>query len=126
MDSAAVLKLITAHSPPDPLPDMPIDPAQITSGNPIARGSILTQSTDKTISSGLWTCDPGEFDWEYTWDEFIYILEGHVTISEQGREPYALGPGDLGHFRLGLKSHWKVSQAVRKFFVIQTPEPLDF
>ena len=125
MNTANVLNLVTAHTPPDPLPDMPIVPAQITSGNPVARGTILTQSADKKMSSGLWSCEPGEFDWEYTWDEFVYILEGQVTNSEEEGDLYTLGPGDMGRFRRGLKSHWKVTHTVRKFFVLHTPEPLD-
>ena len=48
------------------LPDMPLEESQITSGNPIARGTIAYQSEDKKVSSGYWSCTLGEFDWEYT------------------------------------------------------------
>ena len=117
--------IVTAAEPAGELPDMPIDAGQITAGNPVARGQVLNQSADKKVSSGLWTCEPGEFDWDYTWDEYVYIFEGKVTITEEGGKSYDVGPGDMAHFPIGLRAHWKVDQKVRKFFVLKTPEPLE-
>ena len=125
MSEINMLSIVTAGSPPDPLPDMPIDPELITAGNPVARGAVVNQSTDKKLSSGLWTCEPGEFDWTYTWDEFVYIFEGEVTITEEGGKSYTVRPGDMAHFPIGLKAHWQVKEKVRKFFVLKTPEPLE-
>ena len=125
MSDLKVLSLLTASTPTGPLPDMPIDPELITAGNPVARGTVLTQSSDKRLSSGLWSCEPGEFDWDYTWDEFVHILEGRVTITEADGKSYNIDPGDMAHFPIGLKTHWKVIETVRKFFVLSTPEPLE-
>ncbi len=125
MSELSVVEMVTASGPEGPLPDMPIDAELITAGNPVARGAILNQSADRTLSSGLWTCEPGEFDWAYTWDEFVYIFAGEVTITEEGGKSYTVGPGDMAHFPLGLKAHWRVVKAVRKFFVLKTPEPLE-
>src|SRR6478736_1467351 len=96
------LSIKAAKSPAGVLPDMPIDPSLIKKGNPTARGTILLQSADKRVSSGLWSCEPGEFQWVFTWDEFIHVLEGEVSITEDGGERYTLGPGDMAHFPLGL------------------------
>jgi uncharacterized cupin superfamily protein len=125
MSPLEAVKLITAATPTGPLPDMPIDPELITAGQPIARGAVVNQSADKTLSSGLWTCEPGQFDWTYTWDEFVHILEGEVIITEEGGQSYTVGPGDMAHFPIGLKAHWQVIKTVRKFFVLKTPEPLE-
>ena len=125
MSQLDAIKLIAAPTPAGPLPAMPIDPAQVTAGNPVARGAVLNQSADKKASSGLWTCEPGEFDWTYTWDEFVYILEGEVTITQEGGDSYTVGVGDMAHFPIGLKAHWEVKKAVRKFFILNTPEPLE-
>lgn len=114
-----------ASTPAGSLPDMPIDPAWIEDGNPRARGVVLTQTEDKKVSSGIWTCEPGKFAWTFTWDEFVYVLEGEVTISEDesGRET-TLRAGEMAHFPCGMKTHWTVIKPVRKFFVIRTPQPL--
>ena len=118
-------KIQTSKTPVDPLPDMPLDPAQITEGNPVARGTVSHQSADKKVSSGFWSCSEGQFDWTFTWDEFVRIIEGEVTITEEGGDTYDLGPNDTAHFPCGLKAHWHVKKAVRKFFVIRTPEPFE-
>ena len=108
------------------LPDMPIEPSWIKEGNPVARGTVLTQSDDKKVSSGLWSCEPGKFEWTFGWDEFVHVLEGHVEISEDGTDQtITLQAGDMAHFPLGMKTHWHVKTAVRKFFVIRTPEPFE-
>ena len=125
MTQSEILGMITASEPSGPLADMPIAPEFITAGNPVARGAVFNQSADKTLSSGLWTCEPGEFDWSYTWDEFVDVFEGEVTITEEGGNSYDVGPGDMAHFPLGSKAHWNVKKAVRKFFVLKTPEPLE-
>ena len=125
MTDLSTIAMVTASEPQGPLPDMPIDPELITAGNPEARGAVLNQSTDKTLSSGLWTCEPGEFDWSYTWDEFVYVVEGEATITEEGGTSYDVGPGDMAHFPIGLKAHWHVKKALRKFFVLKTPGPLE-
>jgi uncharacterized cupin superfamily protein len=96
------LSIQTASTPSSPLPDMPIDPAWIKEGNPTARGTILIQSADKTVSSGFWECSEGKFEWHFTWDEFIRVIEGQFTITEDGGQTHTLGPGDTAHFPLGL------------------------
>ena len=116
----------TAPANTEQLPEMPIEPSWITEGDPVARGTILTQSADKRVSSGLWSCQPGKFEWTFSWDEFIHVLEGDVEIREAGTDnSVTLRAGDMAHFPLGMKTHWHVKQAVRKFFVVRTPEPLE-
>jgi hypothetical protein len=117
--------IVTANSPAGVLPDMPIEPAWIKEGNPVARGTILTQSADKKVSSGLWTCEPGKFEWTFGWDEFVHVLEGEFTITEEDGASYTLSAGDMAHFPIGLKTDWHVKQPVKKFFVIRTPDPLE-
>ena len=107
------------------LPDMPIEPSWILAGAPRARGTVLLQSEDKLVSSGLWSCSAGKFKWEFGWDEFVHVLEGEVTITEEGGETYTLRPGDSAHFPIGLKTEWHVPVAVRKFFTLRTPAPLE-
>ena len=119
------MSITTADTPAGTLPDMPIEPSWIEEGSPVARGTILTQSADKKVSSGLWTCEPGKFQWTFGWDEFVHVLEGKVTITEENGPTHTLGPGQMAHFPLGLKAHWHVIEPVKKFFVIRTPEPLE-
>lgn len=106
------------------LPDMPIEPSWILEGTPRARGKVLLQSDDQKVSSGLWECTAGRFQWTFGWDEFVHVLEGEVTISQEGGATVTLKPGDVAHFPLGLKTEWLVPRYVRKVFTVRTPEPL--
>lgn len=122
---ASVL-LEAASVPTGQLPEMPIEPTWIKEGNPLARGKVLSQTADKCVSSGVWSCEPGKFEWTFGWDEFVYVLEGVVHITEDGTDnTVTLRAGDTAHFPLGMKAHWHVEMAVRKFFVIRTPEPFE-
>ena len=121
----AALNLLMTEVPDGLLPDMPIEPKKITAGNPVARGMILSQSVDKKMTCGVWSCEPGSFDWDFAWDEFIYVLDGAVTIREESGEVHTLGPGDSVHFPLGLRTQWEVTEPVHKFFVLRTPEPFE-
>ena len=107
------------------LPEMPIEPDWILEGSPQARGTVLVQSADKLISSGLWSCSAGKFNWEFAWDEFVYVLEGEVAITEEGGHRYRLQPGDVAHFPIGLKTEWHVPQFVKKVFTLRTSEPFE-
>ena len=48
-----------------------------------------------------------------------------VTITEEGGPSYTLKANDTAHFPLGAKIHWKITQEIKKFFVVRTAEPLE-
>ena len=104
---------------------MPIDPAWIEEWTPAARGTVLTQSKDRLVSSGFWSCTAGKFRWVFSLDEFVHILEGEVTIREEGGATHTLKAGDVAHFPRGLTTHWHVPKYVKKFFTLRTPEPFN-
>ncbi len=106
------------------LPDMPIEADWILEGAPQARGTVLVQSQDKLLSSGLWSCTAGRFRWEFRWDEFVHVLEGQVIITAADGCQITLAAGDTAHFPLGLSTEWHVPEFVRKAFTIRTAEPL--
>jgi hypothetical protein len=103
----------------------PIDSAWIIEGDPIARGNVFLQSADKKISFGGWECTAGKFQWIFSWDEFVHIIEGEVTIREENGKTITLRRGDLAHFPKGLKTVWHVPNYVRKVFTLRTDQPLE-
>ena len=115
----------TGHVPAGDLLPMPIEPSWILEGTPTARGIVQMQSQDKCVSAGFWECTAGRFQWIFGWDEFVYVLDGEVTIREEGGAVHTLRPGDSAHFPLGLKTTWHVPRYVKKFFTLRTPEPFN-
>ena len=115
----------SAHAPTGELPPMPIEPSWIQEGAPAARGVVLIQSKDKLLSGGFWSCTAGKFKWVFSWDEFVHILEGEVTIREEGGPTHTLRAGDVAHFPRGLTTYWHVPRFVKKYFTLRTPEPFN-
>jgi hypothetical protein len=66
----------------------------------------------------IWTCDPSEFDWDYTQSETCLIIEGEVTVTDRpaGEESVSFGPGDLVVFPVNLQCIWKITKPVRKHY----------
>ena len=64
----------------------------------------------------VWSCDPSEFEWEYTQTEKCLIMEGQVTVSDNpdSGETASFGPGDYVVLPNRLKCFWKVTEPVRK------------
>jgi uncharacterized cupin superfamily protein len=119
------LKIVHSAATTDALPDMPLAPESVLEGSPQATGIVLTQSADKRVSSGLWACTAGQFEWTFAWDEFVYVLEGGASIRTESGQTIELRSGDSAHFPLGLKTVWTVTDHIRKVFTVRTPEPLE-
>ena len=66
----------------------------------------------------IWTCQPSEFDWDYTQSQTCLILDGEVTVADRPEtgQSVSFGPGDLVTFPVGLKCVWKVIQPVKKHY----------
>ena len=98
------------------LDDWTLPEEVITGGNPVARGRFLWQSDDKRLGNGVWTCEPGSFRWDYTWDETIYFIEGEATITDQDGNSVTCRGGDMFFVSAGTRSTWEVTAPMRKVF----------
>ena len=110
------------------LEDAPIHPAWIRSGSPKARLHEIARSADGTCVTVAWDCTRGTFDWIFGVDETVYIVEGEVTVSQEGRPAATLRAGDAAFFPSGSKTLWQVDHYVRKIAVCRhaMPVPLGF
>ena len=105
-----------AHPIKDPMPIYQIPSEWILEGQPDSRGCVLIESTDGRLGCGKWRCTPGKFRWEYSFDEFIFLLEGEVIIIAEGEQPVTLRAGDTAHFQSGTVAIWNVISTVEKVF----------
>jgi uncharacterized cupin superfamily protein len=106
----------------------PIRPEWIRGGAPSARLHEIARSADGTSVTVAWDCTRGTFDWIFGVDETVYIVEGEVTVSQDGRPTAVLKAGDAAFFPCGSATVWHVDRYVRKIAVCRhaMPAPLGF
>ncbi len=92
----------------------PINPTWILEGAPNARVHVLAVGSDGSAWTCTWDCTAGKFNWFYSFDETVYILEGSVTLFGGTPKARTLKPGDMVHFPKGSQAHWHVETYVRK------------
>lgn len=101
----------------------PIRPEWIRSGEPAARLCEIARSADGASVTVAWDCTRGAFDWIFGVDETVYIVEGEVSVSQDGRAAAVLRAGDAAFFPAGSATVWQVDSYVRKIAVCRHPIP---
>jgi uncharacterized protein len=101
----------------------PIQPDWILEGAPVARIEQLSSSADGTAGTFLWECTAGRFNWFYSFDETLYILEGTFTLKDPEGNTRRVVPGDIIYFPKGARAEWTVDNYVRKVAFCRTALP---
>lgn len=101
---------------PDPIPA-----EWILDGEPVARSKLLVGSSDDLASTHMWDCTAGSFNWFYTVDEVIHVVEGSVIVESSAGERRHLQPGDTFLFPAGTRFHWTVPRYIRKIAFLHQP-----
>lgn len=110
------------------LEPMPIYPSWLIDGDPQAKGRQLSQSLDRHVWTLVWECTEGRFNWHYSCDETILILEGSIILESDDLPPTRYGVGDVILFRKGAHARWHVERRVKKLAVCHKvlPPSLNF
>jgi uncharacterized cupin superfamily protein len=106
----------------------PIQREWILEGQPVARKQVLSTSADGTATMLIWDCTSGRFNWFYSFDESVYILEGSALIKEAPGTARVVGAGDTVFFPAGSAAEWTVDKYVRKVAFMRStiPTPVVF
>ncbi len=90
-------------------------------GEPVSRqsGVLLFRNPDKSSEMGVWQCTPGEWRCEVARDEFCYFLAGRCVYTADSGEVIAIGPGTAAAFPAGWKGRCRVSETVRKVYMVR-------
>jgi uncharacterized protein len=101
----------------------PIVPDWILEGTPVARQELLSSSADGTANTYFWDCTAGRFNWFYSFDETLYILEGSVLLKDPAGGIRRVVAGDTIFFPAGSRAEWTVESYIRKIAFCRTPLP---
>ncbi len=106
----------------------PIKPAWVIEGAPQVCSRRIATSADGASSVMVWSCTAGRFNWYYTVDETLHVVEGEVFVTDEKGNVHRLGPGDAAFFPVGSVSTWHVPHYVRKIAVCRhgLPGPFGF
>ncbi len=75
-------------------------------------------STDATLMSGIFTCQPSRFRYVFETDETIHVIEGRAKVTLDSGEAVELSAGDIASFPRGAHAIWEISEPLREFFVL--------
>jgi uncharacterized cupin superfamily protein len=96
-----------------------IDPAGLESGEPVQRGHLYYNDEDMGLMVGVWDCTPMTAKMgAYDVDEFMYVLEGSVTMELEDGSSTTVSAGESFVIPKGLVCKWVQTEYMRKFFVI--------
>ena len=116
------MKSASIESVEIPVEEWPIDSSW--KGDSIARITVSSQSADRCVTSGMWSVEPGDFEFTFPWDEFIHVIDGEAEVTDvDSGTTIQIRSGHIAHFKLGTKTYWNVTKKIRKYYVIRTPEP---
>jgi uncharacterized cupin superfamily protein len=101
----------------------PVNPAWVLEGSPVARIEHLSSSADGTASTYFWECTAGRFNWFYTFDETLHILEGSVKLKFADGRSRCVAAGDVVFFPKGSSAEWTVDSYIRKLAFCRTALP---
>jgi uncharacterized protein len=74
------------------------------------------------VSVGVWQCAPlkAHFD-AYPCDEFITVVSGRVTITDDAGRAESFGPGDVFFLQGGRACTWEITETLRKLSMSVEP-----
>lgn len=104
------------------LPAIELPAHEVLEGRPDARAMFTAESADHGASAGFWSCDVGRYEFVFDYDEFVYLIEGEVEVTEHGsNRQFTLTPGDTAHFPQGVTTTWRITRRMTKYFVARAP-----
>src|ERR1700691_1374400 len=101
----------------------PINPEWILEGKPVARIELLSSSVDGNANTYYWDCTAGRFNWFYSFDETLHILEGSVTLKFPDGQSRHAAAGDVVFFPVGSRAEWTFDSYIRKLAFCRTALP---
>ncbi|NHC41906.1 DUF861 domain-containing protein [Bacillus sp. MM2020_1] len=75
----------------------------------------LISKDESSMSAGFLTIEKSSFEWELTYEEIDYVIEGTVTVSINGKT-YTAYPGDVLYVPSGSKVVWGSPDKAKIFY----------
>lgn len=93
-------------------------PLPEATGAPMATAGITLWTGENGAEVGLWKCAPGPSRWLQEENEFITVITGRMTVTEDGGESYEVKAGESAFFPKGWSGVWDLHEEILKVFAI--------
>ncbi len=83
------------------------------------RAHVFLTSADEKFIAGVWECTPcKERIDSYPADEFMTVLAGSVTVTDDAGRSQTFSAGDSFTMQKGWSGTWHMTELFRKYFVM--------
>ena len=98
------------------------DPFEIAGEAPLQRDSSLFTNDAENFFVGMWDSQPFESEMKpFPSHEFVQLLEGEITITEQDGTVQSFKEGDAFFVPKDTVCSWKTNAYVKKYYCIMAP-----
>ena len=98
--------------------DKLLETADLISGRPLGLDHVYYEKEKPFLKAGIWRSSPyTEYFEDYQYDEFMYLLEGSVTVESENYKG-TFKKGDAFLLPKGFKGYWKQEESVLKYYVL--------
>jgi uncharacterized cupin superfamily protein len=98
------------------------DPFEINHQTPRQRDSLFFTNDTGNMNVGMWDSTPFESEMRpFRFHEFVQLLEGEVTITEQDGTSRVFNAGDMFFIPMGTVCSWKATGYIKKYYAILDP-----
>lgn len=99
-------------------PNVALETADLVEGQPAGLDHIYFERETPGIRAGIWRATPyTEFYESYPCNEFMYVLEGSVTLENDSfSETYRQGDAFL--VPKGFRGYWRQTEPMLKYYVM--------
>jgi uncharacterized cupin superfamily protein len=98
------------------------EPFVIEAGDPTQRDSPLFTNDSNNMYVGLWDSTAFESEMRpFPSHEFVQLLEGEVSITEENGETQVFKAGDAFFIPMGTVCQWRVKDYLKKYYAIVEP-----
>ncbi len=98
-----------------------IKPEWVDEGVADERGHVYYTNPEGNTQVGFWECTSFRETIAFPYDEFGYVLEGTLELTDESGDTETFGPGDLFFIPRGTTVTWHLTELFKQYYMIFAP-----
>jgi len=114
----AAITVVDFQGPPLAEGQRRLEADRTIDSDPLHTIQSFFQNPTGELAAGVWESTPGKWRAFTDRDEFCYIIEGHVVLTNEEGQAQTFRTGDAFLIPNGFRGTWEVVETTRKHYVI--------